>query len=167
MLTKKKLVDTYRVNSHMVNSEVRHYRRHKTSVSYDEEGNIEDDLHVPKKMKMKPRYYCDVKDFGENLNPLLRFLEKSVGKNWDKIYSQLVNRFDKRSVIGNHIYQHLWEFVERDVKIIDGVPYAIRPYYHTGGYLPIFGSSSGRGMQFYIDPRDNKLKKTPPYSYKK
>lgn len=163
MLTKKKLVDTYRIRSSMVNSEIRYYRRQKISVSYDEEGEIKDDFRVPKKTKMKPRYYCDVKDFGENLNPLWRFLEKSVNKNWDKVYSKLVTRFDKRSVIGNHIYRHLWDFVERDVKIIDGVPCAIGSSCNIDGYSPIFGSNSGLGIQFYIDPRDGRLKKAPPY----
>ncbi len=64
------------------------------------------------------------KSFSDNLNPLYRWLRSQVGQPWDKVYSQLSHRLDRRSLSGQHIFVHVWEFVERYVVIINGVPYA-------------------------------------------
>ena len=50
------------------------------------------------------------KMFNEHLNPLWRFLRKSLGRPWDKVYSEIRSRIDGRGVLGNHVLDHLlWE----------------------------------------------------------
>ena len=41
------------------------------------------------------------------MKPLERFLEKSVGRNWNKVYSEIRERIDPRRAIGLHVLQHL------------------------------------------------------------
>lgn len=58
---------------------------------------------------MTKRYraaYAD-KSFSENLNPLYGLIRKNVGRKWDDFYSELCEVFDKRSVINQHILDHL------------------------------------------------------------
>src|SRR5271155_3661608 len=68
------------------------------------------------------RYVRDgeTKNFNENLSPLKGAIRAAIGKRWDTFYSDLCKNFDKRSVINQHILQHLFEYVERDVYIEDG-----------------------------------------------
>jgi len=66
----------------------------------------------PTKVGMKKPYGWDTKNFNENLNPLWGFIRKSVGKSWDKVYSEICKNFDKRSVINQHILVHLFQNVE-------------------------------------------------------
>lgn len=43
------------------------------------------------------------KDFTDKLSPMYRWLGKQVGKRWDNVFSELVHRFDTRTVAGNHV----------------------------------------------------------------
>ena len=53
-----------------------------------------------------------VKHFDDNLGPLKRYLEKNTGRKWDSVYSELCKKVDKNSVVGQHLYSHLWDFVD-------------------------------------------------------
>ena len=46
------------------------------------------------------------------LNPLKGFLRKNIGRPWDKVYSELRQGLDARSVTGLHIFQHLEYMVQ-------------------------------------------------------
>lgn len=91
------------------------YRRLK---HFKDESDIEDSDELftgvgsSHRESMKIRYGYDTKSFNENLNPLYGFIHKSVGKKWDKIYSEICKVFDKRSVINQHILIHLFQKVE-------------------------------------------------------
>ena len=63
------------------------------------------------------------KYFSDNLAPLRGLLKSKVGQPWDDVYSELCQRLKRDTVTGRHVFLHLWDFVERDVEIIDGVPY--------------------------------------------
>lgn len=107
---------------------------------------------LPTRESMKKRYGWNVKEFGENLNPLYGLVRKYVGKKWDDFYSDLCKGFDRRSVINQHILQHLDWYVERNIRIDkDGtlqVP-------SSWGTFPIESSSA----EYYVDPRDGIIKK--------
>ena len=60
------------------------------------------------------------KDFNENLSPLYRFIEKSVGRPWNKVYAELCEHLDRSNAVQAHVLQHLWDWVERNPLIIDG-----------------------------------------------
>ncbi len=56
--------------------------------------------------------WWDGKELNENLGPLQRFLEKSVGRSWNKVYSEIREQVDHRRAIGFHILQHLEQMVQ-------------------------------------------------------
>ena len=98
------------------------------------------------------------KSFGENLAPLYRFVEKQVGRPWDKIYSDLNKVFDRRSVINNHIFEHIYDKIVKAKEIFyrEGKPYLIG---YSGSMPPL----SGTYKPYYVDPRDGILKTIPGY----
>lgn len=105
---------------------------------------------------MKFRYGWDKKDFSEHLTPLYGILHKNVGRKWDKIYSEICSVFDMRSVVNDHILQHLY----------DRVPKPENTYIHENGQVYIRGGRysreaepvSGSRYPYFIDPRDGILK---------
>lgn len=52
------------------------------------------------------------KEFSDLLGPLRAYLRKQVGRPWDKVYSELSARLDKRSLTGIHIWDHIKTEVE-------------------------------------------------------
>lgn len=102
-------------------------------------------------------YATGRKSFNENLNPLRSFLHTNLGRPWDKIYSEITSSFDKRKVINNHILEHLFQYVELDVHIVDGKP-CTRSRWRSASseFYPI--ESGGRMPSYYVDPRDGLLK---------
>lgn len=53
----------------------------------------------------------DGKELGDRLAPLYGFLEKSCGRQWDDVYSEICEHADPRSVRGYHLRQHVWSYV--------------------------------------------------------
>lgn len=98
-------------------------------------------------------YGYDSKVFNENLNPLYNFIRSCKGKNWDKVYSEICQTFDKRSVINQHVLDHLFQFVERNViRRDDGDLYILSTY---NGMIPLRDSLS----EFYVHPETKILTK--------
>jgi len=100
------------------------------------------------------RPHRDQKELSDFLSPLERYLWKQVGRPWDKVWSEICRSgMDGRSVLGRHVLSHVWGFVERHVRIIDGKPY----YLWVNEWAPL---ASQHRARLYIDPRDGLLKKT-------
>lgn len=53
----------------------------------------------------------DRKEFNENLKPLRRYLEKQVGRPWDKVYSEIAAHLRVDSTVQQHVRDHLKDFV--------------------------------------------------------
>jgi hypothetical protein len=51
------------------------------------------------------------KNFNENLKPLRRYLERQVGRPWDKVYSEIAARLRVSSTVQQHVRDHLRDFV--------------------------------------------------------
>ncbi len=47
----------------------------------------------------------------ENLAPLRRYLERQVGRQWDKVYSEIAERLRPTSTVQQHVRDHLSDFV--------------------------------------------------------
>lgn len=92
------------------------------------------------------------KQFSENLNPLRGAIRKAVGKRWDTFYSELCEVFNMRSVINQHILQHLESEIVIDTYVEDGVIYERDKY---GNTTPVSMSYS----DYIVDPRDGIIKK--------
>lgn len=112
---------------------------------------------LPKREKIRQKWksgYSNAKEFTDVLGPLYRFLLKQVGRPWDKVYSEIAKELPKDTMQNIHIYTHIWQFVERDVQIINGK--ACHKGSIVDGY-PIV--SDGKYEQLYIDPNTKILRK--------
>ncbi|HEY9690617.1 MAG TPA: hypothetical protein V6D15_00250 [Oculatellaceae cyanobacterium] len=86
------------------------------------------------------------KYLSDHLGPLRRFLRSKVGQPWNDVYSELCQRLNPNTIAGKHVIDHLWDYVERHVEIIDGIPYS-KPYWISRTQL----ISSYRD-KFYVHP---------------
>ncbi|BAT55834.1 hypothetical protein NOS3756_48280 [Nostoc sp. NIES-3756] len=87
---------------------------HKLTEEASQDGLLSPYLIKPRN---KSKYLAD------HLGPLRRFLRSKVGQPWNDIYSELCQRLKTNTMTGQHVIGHLWDFVERDVEIIDGQVY--------------------------------------------
>ncbi len=79
------------------------------------------------------------KYLNENLAPLRRFLAGSVGRPWDKVFSELCQHIRIDSAVQKHVRDHVDDFVTRHVEIVgrtvrplpgaNGWGTLLRPYY--------------------------------------
>jgi len=54
--------------------------------------------------------------FGDRLNPLIRYLEKQIGRPWNKTYAELKARFDERKLCNWHLMEHVRGMVVFDIE---------------------------------------------------
>jgi hypothetical protein len=60
-----------------------------------------------------PRREPTGRDFSDKLNPAERWLRAQVGRPWNKVRSELVQRFDSRTVAGRHVlFGHVLPWVK-------------------------------------------------------
>jgi hypothetical protein len=132
----KVLVTTPRIGSSNKNGEVKEQRRYTRD---------NDNFDLPQKSSMKPKgkHSWDRKSLNEYLNPLVRYLAKNCGRPWDKVYSEICENMDRRGIVQDHIFQHLFDYVEIHPTFKDGKPHS--PGY--GGLSPLYKS----GWSFYVD----------------
>jgi hypothetical protein len=126
-------------------------RRNKKFISPGEEGE-----NMPSFESTKFRYsrVGEQKSFSENLTPLQGLIRANVGKRWDTFYSELCEVFDMSSVINQHILQHLYQYVEKEIYLKDDELYVRGKYSHSTD-TKLRDSST----KFYVDPRDGKIHK--------
>lgn len=125
--------------------------RSRLGGKYDRKGrparSMED---LPNKESMK-KSHKDRKTLNENLNPLKRFLQSKVGANWDKVYSEISENLKTDNAVQQHVRDHVWDFVKKNVVIQDKRVFASYRFY---GKL-----SELRNGDLYICPVTNILKK--------
>ena len=101
----KVLVTTARYGSRLKNEEVQALRRERIDEDYD----------GPSRVTMRPGraagHWSERKQLNEYLNPLYRFLERRVGDRWDDVYSEICHHNRRGSAVGEHIFQHLRDYV--------------------------------------------------------
>lgn len=128
----KVIVERPRSNSRWADSMSRRAReRHelanilKNDWSDDEVENskgLSHELNTHEPMKNR---YDSSKSLNENLAPLFRFLEKSVGRPWDEVYSEVREHLRMDSAVQLHVVQHLnWTVTEATYMGEDGHVYA-------------------------------------------
>lgn len=132
-----------------VGGDKRFHHRNRSKIRQQlHEGKYED---IPLKESIKPKItWDDLKELNEYLNPLYRFLEKSIGRSWNDIYSEIRTNINPNSAVQYHILQHLDWAVEKHVQYdIDNTPMAIA----YGGLWEL------RNNEFYVCPESGILKK--------
>lgn len=96
--------------------------------------NPEADYDYPSRVSFSRfRNYEYPKSFSDNDNPLRRYLYKQVGRPWDKVYSEICEVADSRSVSGYHLLQHVKVEVElecwvRDEEVFVHPAFPCKPY---------------------------------------
>ncbi len=79
---------------------------------------LRNDLDGPMRLGMRARY--GHLDLNENLQPLRRYLQAQIGRPWDKVYSEICARIDRRNTVQEHIHQHIDDFIAIKVREKDG-----------------------------------------------
>jgi len=145
----KVLVTTPRIGSSRKNGEVKKSRR------LEREGNY-DDLPSYSSMKPKDRNWWGRKELNEYLKPLVRYLAKNCNRPWNKVYSEICENMDRRGIVQDHIFQHLFDYVELYPVFKNGKPHKI-----GWGLSPLYRN----GWTFYVDKhgvlREPKEKRPP------
>jgi hypothetical protein len=106
-----------------------------------------EDLPKQEGMRRSQRERGGYKTLNENLAPLRRFLERQVGRPWDKVYSEIAERLRVDSTVQQHVRDHLRDFV------------ATRPRRGICAWYTRGGGSLWH-QPLYVDPRDGILKRT-------
>jgi hypothetical protein len=96
------------------------------------------------------------KGFSDNLAPLYRFLRASIGRPWDKVWSEMCAHISFDNPVQKHILGHVFGIVEAHVELRGREPYVVgrwRRYPHTG-----LLRGHGRWPTLYVCPRSGLLK---------
>lgn len=104
---------------------------------------------LPTKVGMR-RFHAEVgyrKYLNENLAPLRRYLEKQVGRPWNKVFSKITAHIRVDSTVQQHVRQHLEDFV------------AIKPRREVNDRWRLRPDQPWR-QPLYVDPNDGLLKRT-------
>lgn len=109
--------------------------------------------HAPMHESMKYRHGGGSKSLNDNLEPMMRLLNTSVGKNWNKVHAALCGRLSKRTVAGLHVFNHLYDFVYEKT-IVEGNKIF---YYRFGKYQELI--STEKWPKFYINHKTGQLMK--------
>lgn len=83
------------------------------------------------------------------LGPLYGYLLKNVGRPWDAVYHDICQHLRRENVAQDHIRDHVDDFVEKNVIIIDGVPCRLPDEYPLDSY--------GRFDKLYVHPKTGLL----------
>lgn len=89
------------------------------------------DPEYAEEMVLLPRVYFDDwidLDFNDRLNPVYRWLTSKVGSRWDDVFSEICEKFDRRSLAGRHIVDHISWWVD-DNKIVSRPRFFFWPSY--------------------------------------
>jgi len=82
---------------------------------------------APTKATMSPgrRFGYDCKNLADLINPLYRWLDKQVGRPWDKVWSEVCQTLKGGTTSLDHIKGHVESGVTQnhDVRMVDGFPH--------------------------------------------
>lgn len=99
----------------------KHVRR-STVAKDDEYSNLSN------KESMRRPYGYERKQFNDYLNPLYRWLDKQVGRPWDKVQSDLHQMLDSRKTTDQHVWDHVKREVQERVIKEDGKVLVLNEY---------------------------------------
>ena len=76
----------------------------------------------PAREGIKACWQGRTKYLNEHLGPLRRYLDKQVGRPWDKVFSEICAHIDRGSAVQDHVRDHVEDYVTVHVILVDGVP---------------------------------------------
>jgi len=122
---------------------------------WEKRGRLDD---MPAKEGVRKRHVFkkDWKQLNENLAPLKRYLQKQVGRPWNAVYRDISKGLKVSSPVQQHVRDHLWDFVEREVSLGDNGEVFTHPHSRRG----VFGELSPGHL--YVDPNTGILRAVKP-----
>jgi hypothetical protein len=97
------------------------------------------------------------KNLSDHLSPLYGFIRKSVGRPWNKVYSEICANLRSNSTSHQHVRSHIFDFVEIHVEMRGKVPW------HKSHEYTISGPIGMGRTQFYVNPNTGLLCEAPTY----
>jgi hypothetical protein len=94
------------------------------------------------------------KSLNEHLGPLRRYLDRQVGRPWNKVFSEICAHINRNSAVQDHVRDHVADYVTIHVVLRDGVPFSQEGTWRLG-----------RAVQpgyWYVCPRTGLLRKVKP-----
>jgi hypothetical protein len=91
------------------------------------------------------------KSLNENLAPLVRFIQRRVGRRWDDVFSEICAGLDTGSTVKMHVREHLPDFVLR-------ISYGRYGELLHEGREVLPDRRNRHWPEFYVDPDDGVLK---------
>jgi hypothetical protein len=76
----------------------------------------------PRREGIKVCWQGRSKYLNEHLGPLRRYLDKQVGRPWDKVFSEICAHINRNSAVQDHVRDHVDDYVAIHVLLIDGTP---------------------------------------------
>ena len=92
------------------------------------------------------------KSLNETLAPLVRFIQRRVGRRWDDVFSEICAGLDTGSTVKMHVRQHLHDFV------LFGISRGRFGELMHGGRRLLPDRRNCSWPEFYVDPDDGVLK---------
>jgi hypothetical protein len=111
----------------------------------------------PPREGIKACWQGHTKYLNEHLGPLRRYLDKQVGRPWDKVYSEICAHISRNSAVQDHVRDHVDDYVNTHVILIDGVP-----CHGSGGKAygwPLHEMQGMRYRPWYVCPRTGLLRR--------
>lgn len=102
----------------------------------------------PMSMSRGTKWFCD------RLGPLRRYLEKQVGRPWDKVWSEICANIPAGGIMQQHVRSHVFDFVVVKTMLVDGRVYGVRDWRPE----PIEEMWSYRSL-LYVCPRTGLLRR--------
>ncbi len=107
----------------------------------------------PKRAKISAhgQYGWETKEFTDVLGPLKGYIQKNVGRPWNKVYSEMCKFLDKGKLTHAHVFTHVYQWVGRNVILCE-----------DGAYREPHEMQSWRSSyapDFYVHPKTGILRK--------
>lgn len=110
----------------------------------------------PAREGMKARCRNGGKELNEHLGPLRRYLDRQVGRPWNKVFAEICEHIRRTSAVQDHVRDHVAHYVTVHVLLIDGVPCDGAGDWHYGRPLHTL-----RYRPWYVCPRSGLLRRVP------
>jgi hypothetical protein len=111
-----------------------------------------ENLHKHEGIRRRHVLSGDWKTLNENLAPLRRYLERQVGRPWNKVYSEIALQLRADNTVQQHVRDHIGDYV------------AINPQRRSGCFYAMGGANRLSDRLWfeplYVDPNDGLLKRT-------
>lgn len=115
---------------------------------------VTDDDGAPLRVREPARNAARTKAFNENLAPLRRYIDRQVGRPWNKVYSDIAAHLSPASTVQQHVRDHIEDYVAVRTLMVEGRVHALPRF---GGPQPL----ENLWIPYFVHPKTGLLKRNP------